>query len=157
LFGRRWKCHATRPPRIRHSAGCSYREYQEVLTVSGVVQHFGAKKCSERLLPTNRLLLLPVLCSKTRNAKSAPGNIQTHTALLLGQRLQTKKPNGAAIVVLKNHSLASTPDNERACPTCDQMDDSIIAVPKSAMARFRRNVLTVRKTFPTTVLPRLGG
>ncbi len=30
LFGRRWKCHATRLPRIRHSSGCSYREYQEV-------------------------------------------------------------------------------------------------------------------------------
>jgi hypothetical protein len=116
--------------------------------------HFGAKKCWGRLLPTNRLLLLLVLYSKTRNAKNAAGNIQTHIALLVGQRLQTKKPNKAAIVQFKNHDLISTSDNERAWPICDQMDDSMIAVPKSAMHKFRRNSPTVRENF-ATVLPRL--
>jgi hypothetical protein len=116
--------------------------------------HFGAKKCWGRLLRTNRLSLLLVLYSKTRNAKNAAGNIQTHIAFLVGQRLQTKKPNRAAIVLFKNHDLISTSDNERAWPIGDQMDDSMTAVPKSAMHKFSRNSPTARENF-ATVLPRL--
>jgi hypothetical protein len=77
-------------------------------------KQFGAKKCSETLLPANMLLVLVVMYRKTSNAKNVTGNTQTHSALLVRQRLQTKNPSKAASVRLKSHSLASIPDNERA-------------------------------------------
>ena len=106
----------------------------------------GARKCSHMLLS-----LLFVAYSKTRNARNRTGNTHTHIAALLGQRLQTTKLSRAAIVTLKSHSLVITSNIERDWPIRDQMNDSIIAVPKMAMARFRRSEPTVRKKLATGV------
>ena len=105
-------------------------------------RQFGAKKCSERLVPTNTLFPVMLPYRKRRTVKNATGRTQTQAALLLGHCLQTTSPKKAPIARLKNHSLASAPDTERAWPICDQMEDSIIAVPKTATIRFSRNTPT---------------
>ncbi len=54
-------------------------------------------------------------------------------------------------MTLRSQALASTAETELARPICDQIDDEIIAVPKSAMARFSKNAPTARKNVPTGV------
>ena len=119
------------------------------LNASLLLKSFGAKKCPEKLLSLNTLLL--VLCSKTTNAKTVTGNIHTQTALLVASRLQMKNPSEAAIVILKSHSLVSTPDTECAWPISDQMEDSIVAVPRTAKARFSKNAPTERNNLPIAI------
>src|SRR5579863_3540819 len=99
-------------------------------------KQLGAKKCSERLVSANTLLLALPPYRKTRTIKNATGKTQTQTALWLGHSMQTTNPRKAPIARLKSHSLASTPDTEGGCPICDQIEDSIIAVPKTATKRF---------------------